>query len=167
MLLRLGFLLTALALSIGGCSKKQTADMLAEARSYAENGNWSAASIELKNVLREDPSSGPAHLLLARILYSTGEFSGARIEAQKAIDAGQAENETIPLMARIMAAQGDFAELINKMSAKHLDNQSAIIDLSTSIGLALFKSGKLAQARETLNKVLAVDDNYPRAKLLQ
>jgi putative PEP-CTERM system TPR-repeat lipoprotein len=157
----------ALFLLLGGCAKKQTEEMLASARSYAEQGNWNAATIQLKNVLHDDPLSGPARLLLARAMYSMGDLSGARVEIQKAIDNKEPENEAIPLLARIMAAQGDYDELIKRFSKKQLTDQNAMVDLNTSLAFAFFRRGMTAEARENIDKALKVDSNYSRARLVQ
>ena len=163
----LGLFLFLLMLLIGGCSKPSTDAVIADARSQAEQGNWSAAIIQLKNVLHDDPSSQPARLMLAKALYAIGDFSGARIEIQKAIESGESENETIPLLARIMLAQGDYAGLVKKLSTKQLSDQRAILDLDTSLAFAMFKSGQPTLARQRLGKVLSVDAKYARALLLQ
>ncbi len=162
-----GIVLIALALAAAGCSKGPTAGTLAEARSYFERGDMNAASIQLKNIIRENPSSGAAHLLMARVLYSTGELSSARIEIQKAIDSAEPQSETLPLLARIMIAQGDFAEVIKRLSTTQIADRTSMVDLRTSLGFALFKIGKLSEAREMVATALASAPDYARAKLVE
>jgi cellulose synthase operon protein C len=82
-------LLVALVLMFAGCGLGMSAEQRVEkAREYLAADNYSAAIIELKNALQEDPVNLDARLLLADASMRAGDFDSASKEYQRAVDLG-------------------------------------------------------------------------------
>ena len=61
---------------------------LGKARDFFDEGNYSAAEIELKNLLQADPNIAEARVLLAQLYLRSGEGAAAEKELRRALEIG-------------------------------------------------------------------------------
>ena len=101
-------LASALILSgIASCGKQQTPQALvAEAREYQKNGDTSAAIIQLKNALQQNPNSAEARYLLGAIYNETGDPKSAEKELRRAADLCMDRNTVLPEVCKALRTQG-------------------------------------------------------------
>ncbi len=83
---RLSILAIALATSLlAGCGEKPEA-MVASAKEYLAKNDRSAAVIQLKNALQENPNLAEARLLLGKTQLQGGDLASAEKELRKALE---------------------------------------------------------------------------------
>ena len=87
-----------LALSLIACSGKTSEEYILDAQAYAEQGDYSAAIIELKSAIQQDPSFAAARFELGKIYIEEKDFDSAEKELSKALDLGYPSNKVIPLL---------------------------------------------------------------------
>ena len=84
-----------------GCSTDVTDDQyLANAQEYINAGKMGAASIELKNLLRNNPANPQGRLLMGRLQFETGNMAAAEKELSKARELGVEDELILPLLAQ-------------------------------------------------------------------
>ncbi len=103
---------TALFL-VAGCEESaktsdKSAEVLKRAESYFAQGQFNAASIEIKNALKENGNSLDAYLLLARVYLQQGNYAGA-VKVLKALP--QDNLDVVALLAETYYHQGKFKSL--------------------------------------------------------
>lgn len=98
-----------------GCGTSKTdQEYLQSAKVYSEQGNYSAASIELKNALQQNPQNAEARILLARLYLRIQQGAAAEKEIEKAINYGADKNLLVEDVARALYYQYRFKDLIDK-----------------------------------------------------
>ena len=83
-------LLTSMSLLIGlyGCGQKSPEELLKSADAYMAQSNSSAAIVELKTAIQQEPENAQARLALARIYLQLGDGPAAAKEFNRAIEFG-------------------------------------------------------------------------------
>lgn len=162
-LLLVFYLLSFLLLPVlHGChGAKGSADLLASARQYHQQGQPRAAIIELKNLLQKEPGHVEARLLLGTVYSETGEALSAEKELRKAQALGAPKPQVLPLLARTWLMLGQ-AEQVLKELPEHADNTVAIEAMR---GESLLALGRTDQARALYNGMLARQSDQPEALL--
>ena len=151
------------ALALVACGAKLTAEeRLTRAERSLADGDAAAASIDLRNVLQEDPTNIAARILLAEAAAKSGDFDTAAKEFQRAVDlGGDIETFRVP-----------FAEALVRVGAT--DRALQVTDLDTADStpalrywraLALLDKGDVAQARQALEALTEDPDNAMRAQV--
>ncbi len=95
-------------------------DRFAAARELMAKGDLKAAQIELRNVVRDDPSNAEAHFRLGLLQMRTGDPVAAERELTQARNTGFDPRAVLPLLAQSYMAQGKFAELLKDFPTKSL-----------------------------------------------
>lgn len=91
-------LAAAVMLALGGCGGKDAADHYADAKQYLEQKNLSAATIELKSAVQQEPENKDYRIALAQAHAAVGDMAAAAKEYDKAIGLGADKNSyLIPL----------------------------------------------------------------------
>jgi len=124
-------------LLVAGCGGQTAEEHLAEAREYVAEDEPRAAVIELKNALRKDPQSGPAHALLGEIRYQQGDLPNALKNLKKALDLGVQTPDLQLNLLNVKLGLGRYSEVIGE-----LEGQS---DLSPAQQIALAEAYLLAE----------------------
>ncbi len=159
-------LLSAL-LSLGACTQQSDSQLLTSARAYLAKHDTAAASIELKNLLQQNPQSGEARLLLGKIQLERGDAAGAEIYFLRALDAGRTEDEVLPLLARAMVAQQKYPLLVQQYGAVELKDDRAAAELKTEIAIAHIANKSPSNAEAAVENALHRSPAFPPAALLQ
>ena len=90
------------------CTPKTTGEYLQEAALMQKQGDFKTAIIELKNALKNNPSSSEARVRLGKIYYLLGQFANAEKEFRNAQELSVSANVFLPLLVKSMYYQNDF-----------------------------------------------------------
>lgn len=105
-------LAAAVMLALGGCGGKDAADHYADAKQYIEQKNISAATIELKSAVQQEPENKDYRIALAQAHAAVGDMAAAAKEYDKAIGLGADKNSyLIPLFKAWFLAKDSKAIL--------------------------------------------------------
>ena len=126
------------------------------ARVALDNQQYSAAIIDLKNVLRNTPDSAVARKLLGLALAANGDPDGAEKELQLALDLGQplAEFRVALVQARLATGQPE--------QALHIADPAAAADDAQAFRLWLYRG----DAQADLDEVADALRSYEQAGAL-
>src|SRR3712207_677150 len=82
---------------IAGCGGGSTPEaMLASGKDYLAKNDRSAAIIQLKNALQQNPKLAEARFLLGKTLLDTGDIPGGEKELRKALELNYPAEEAVP-----------------------------------------------------------------------
>lgn len=127
-------------------------------------GDPKSAIIDLRSVLKDQPSSAPVLLALARAYRANGEIALAEETAQSAVDANPANLEARLGLAQLLIAGGKIEQASTMLTAlakeRHTDPQ--VLDLVYRVRVA---QNDLPGAQEAARSLLAVAPNSPAAHL--
>ncbi|NBC12758.1 MAG: tetratricopeptide repeat protein, partial [Gammaproteobacteria bacterium] len=96
---------------------------LGKARGFFDEGNYSAAEIELKNLLQADPNLAEARLLLAQLYLRSGEGAAAEKELRRALEIGADPAALRFDLIEAKLQQQKFAEVLQSLEAAALPEQ--------------------------------------------
>lgn len=121
-----------------------------------EKDDWSGASVQLKNALKEDPKNLGAHLLLGKILQRAGELKAAEAAYESALKQGVSKVEVAPLLGQIYLQLGNTRQLLETITPAGLPPlvQSEVLTLR---GSALAMSGSVGAASQAFADARTAD----------
>lgn len=150
--LRVPILVILLAVIITACSGGVDEQARIEsAKGYIEKRDLSAATIELKNVLREDAENAEARYLLGQIYLSLGDAKSAEKELRRALDAGWDEAAVQLSLAEAYLRQGDFQGVLDNIPIKDVYPDDVWANLQGIRASAEAGLGQWDKAAETLS----------------
>lgn len=141
----------AASLVLGGCARKSSEALRAEALQYQQKYEFPAAIIVLKNALEQDPRDGNTRMLLARVYIDSGDILAAEKESRTAIDYGHSEDAALPVLGRALLMQSKFQDVLDETAAASARNGADLLSVRADAFLAL---GKHDEARALYDKVL-------------
>jgi predicted Zn-dependent protease len=111
----LGF---SLGMALGGCQRiTDPAALIAEARQYRQQGDISAAAVQLKNALQKDPDNRDARRLLGEVYIEQADAVAAEKELRRALALGAPSNELLILLAKSMLLQGQYQRMLDELNS--------------------------------------------------
>ncbi|MCB1688391.1 MAG: PEP-CTERM system TPR-repeat protein PrsT [Halioglobus sp.] len=146
-------LLTLLLLAACGGSVS-TEQYIQQATDAIAASEYSEATIQLKNALRQDPNSAQARWLLGKVYLDTGDVLSASKELQQALELGWPPDDIQPARAEALFAQDEF-EAVGELAAAGMtpDAQASLFGLQAQAALAL---GDDRKAGELIDKALEI-----------
>ncbi len=143
-------------LPVTGQSDSTEAEYLERAQSYLERGELKAASIELRNALRQNQGNGEARRLLGKVYLEAGNALSAVKELRRASELGVADGEVLPLLARALLRVGKIEEL-QVLSLENLttEEQKAVVLAAQGSG-ELLQQGEVAAAEGKINQAVSL-----------
>ena len=139
-----------------GCSADETnAKQLANAQEYFDAGEMKAASIELKNILQNNPGNPSARLLMGKVHFEIGNMPAAEKELTRARELGVEDELILPLLSRVLYLQGKRDEL-QSLTLQNLTMQAQAEVLAVQ-GEAKLAQGETAEAALMIEQALAKD----------
>ncbi len=154
---------TALVAALYGCSGETAEEHFANAEAYLAAGDANAAVLELKNALQKDQNLGAGRLLLGQIYLAEGDAPSAEKELQRAMWMEYEPSETLPAYARSLLLQQKWKEVLD-LPEEALTDQ-ALANLYLAKGMALIGQGKNSDAKETIDRALAIEPDSATARL--
>lgn len=150
-----GITLSCAAWLVYACSVGMTeAEYIAKAEEYLGKEEFQAASIEVKNALKQNPDNPRARWLLGKIHLETGDTEAAEKELLRARELGVVDELTLPLLARSLILQGKHED-IRALSLSNLSAEAKAVVLASQ-GLSLLSQGKLEEAGPHIDKALSL-----------
>ena len=150
------FLLNLIACDSLGMSEQK---MLQNAKTYLDNGDLMAASIELRNTLQKNNENAEARYLLGSISLKVGDLASAEKEFRRAADAGWSQEQVQLELARILINKKAFQQLLDEIKivgSWSAETQANILGLR-----ALAEAGveNATKAKSTLDEGRALNEN--------
>ena len=140
------------------------------AKAYIDSGESVAATIELKNALKDDANNVEARWLLGKLYFDLDDMPSADKELRHAKQLGVAVDQVLPLLAEAFLRQAKLDELL-ALSVEGLAGEPLATVLSAQ-GLARLAQGEAEAASELIER--AVRDSpqsafaqMAKARLLQ
>lgn len=155
-------LLSALILGLAllnGCGQKDSASLVAEARTLLAAGDERGAMIQLKNALDQDAGNAEARYELGRLHLARLDLASAEKEFRRAREAGYAANTVDPMIARALLGQREYQRLLDEVPAPPGSGPDAatLLALRATAELGL---GRKDEARAAMQQALqAAPDN--------
>ena len=134
-----------------------------DARAAMAEGDFRAASIELKGVLDSDPENAEARLALAETSLLVGDAESAEKEIRRALAAGLPAARVAALQGRVLLALGKSAVLLQKLNDRSLPVQEP--DWSVLMGDALVTVGDFVGAESVYRSVRDAHPTHVRASV--
>ncbi|TMH01394.1 MAG: PEP-CTERM system TPR-repeat protein PrsT, partial [Betaproteobacteria bacterium] len=151
------------AFLLPGCSKTDSATLIASAKSYFEKADYNAGIIQLKTALQKDPGNGEARFLLGKSLLATGDPVAAETELRKAMELKYPAKEVYPSLARALLMEGDSKKVLSELGAVKLDDAEGRADLANSLAIANLSLGDTNATRASIDAALAESPSNARA----
>ena len=136
-----------------------------EAEAYSKKGDISAAIIQAKNALKEDPKNAKARFLLGEIYLQRGNGAGAEKELDRARRLGMEWRKLIVPLARAYLLQGKAEQLLEEIKADEdfpapLKAEVLVLRAAGYLGLH-----KPAEADRLYDQSLVLVADYPAGLL--
>lgn len=109
--------LILICLTLFACSDKSANEYLTSAKDKIAEKNYNAASIELKNVIKQAPKLAEARFLLGKVYLQLHQYENAEKEFNRALKFDYPANEVVPLLSQSYQKTGADNALI-KLSHK-------------------------------------------------
>lgn len=155
----------ALAASIYACSSDDPAALMASAKQYMHKRDFSASTIQLKNLLQKTPNNGEARYLLGVACLEQDDPAAAQIELDKAVALGFSSDELEVALARAALARGMADKVLQRFDSRTLSAPKAQAELRALVGTAHLTRGQTLAARRAFDGALRLDSSNVTAHL--
>ncbi|PWT73559.1 MAG: PEP-CTERM system TPR-repeat protein PrsT [Proteobacteria bacterium] len=160
-------LVIALAAGVGCVQQSDPASLIAKANAYRQKGDFRAATIELRNVLQQNPGHAEARFLLGTTYLEMAEPAFAAIEFQKAQDLGYDPNKVLPCIVKSLFLQERFREALNAIDPSKVANLPDSPEILNARAWAQVGMRQLPAAKESLNLAMTLQPDFPDGMLTQ
>ena len=155
------FCLTLLA-----CGSKSVDEYLTSAQKNMAAQQYNTAAIELKNVIKQEPTNAKARFLLGKVYLATKQYESAEKELHRALEYQYPANEVVPLLSEAYQNTGADNALI-KLSHKQKGLTTA---QATAIAFqkiaALVRLNQPEKAKKLIAEVKNYQTNSPYKALI-
>jgi putative PEP-CTERM system TPR-repeat lipoprotein len=149
-----------LGAALSGCEGESSATLRAQARQHQQKGEFSSASILLKNALAASPDDAEARYLLATVYLDTGDAVSAEKEIRMALKHGYPADASMPVLGRSLVLQGQFQKAIDDTEPAALKNGAELLCVRGDAYLGL---GKRDAAILVYDRALQAQPQYAAA----
>lgn len=140
---------------LGACSGDSAAERMARATQYVDTGELRSATIELKNVLQDQPENSQAWFALGRISLTNGEYADAAHQFRSAQKYGTAPEQVDALLAQSLIGAGQFEQALEVLKPDAADNAEARAQIQVLRGRAYLGLDDAAHAGQAFDAALA------------
>jgi len=132
---------------------------LQEVKCYIEEEKFEEALSELNKIIRTNPDSGEAHLLLGQIYEKKAKLflDKAIEEYKKALQDEKVNLTARKNLARLLLERGEYDKVVTFLS--EVKEEEKDFELLKLLGFAYFKQGRLTEALERLEKARSLNPN--------
>lgn len=131
-------------------------DLERDARQYYEQGDYSAAIIQLKNLLQQEPRDPEARILLARVYLDSGDAVSAEKELETALELGADENDLLPLLGKAWLQTGATEKVLQRIDPDRADTDGRRAELYYLHGQASLMRRDFSIAEADFSEALAL-----------
>jgi putative PEP-CTERM system TPR-repeat lipoprotein len=162
MIRQLGIALAVLALAACNAGPDE---LLERAQRNLDAGDFRAASIDLKNLLQQEPNDAEARFALGAALLGGGDASGALREFELARKLGIEEERLAIPMGRAFLASRRYEDVLQVIDPARAKNDVERMQYLIMRGDAQLGVGRAREARVEFENALARDPDDIRARL--
>ena len=155
---------TLSAFLLAGCGETPE-QMLASAKTYIENKDFDAASIQLKNALQANGNMAEARFLLGRINARQGNVAGAVKEFQRAQELGYARDEVARELAPALLKAGELDKLLTEYADPRIDDPAVRAVVLVALGDAHLMKRDVDKAHSAYERAFAANPDEHGARL--
>jgi len=162
---RLG-LAVFMAVLLAACGQDlDVEERIARAEEHRADGDYRAAIIELRNVLKEQPSHAQGRAMLGRVYLAVDDLPAAQKELRRAIDLGVARDVLLVDLGSVLLRQGEAERLREEVEAA--DDWSAATRAAVHAlrARAHLHQGNVDGAREALERATEADSRVLQVHL--
>ncbi len=153
------------AARLAACTAGGADATLSAAKGHLARGDTAAATIELKNAIAAQPTSGEARFLLGRALLAEEKSAGAIIEFERARELQHPEDEVVPLLARALLLSNEPSKAALLPLRVRLTDPRAKAQLMTVVAQAFTQLGEREQAEQAVAIAIQADPVLTEALL--
>lgn len=153
--------------AIGGCTRPEPGELVAQARADLDRREPQAAVVRLKDALQQNPDLAAARFLLGRALALQANHGAAEIELRRALDLGQPEVDIYPELASSMLSAGAPRRVIKEFAETRLREPKAQIQLQVVLAKAYAAVGERRLASKAIDAALAMAPDHAAAHVLR
>lgn len=157
----LGIALSALL----GCSSKSDGELVASARANLNKGNTTAALIELKSALQQNPRLAEARYLMGGVFLQQGDPVSAAVSLSQARNDGYPDDKVLPLLARATLRSGKVKDVVQLYGDVTLKDAHADASLKSVLATAYSWQGDFGRAETFARKALELDGKSVDARI--
>ncbi|MDZ7829139.1 MAG: XrtA/PEP-CTERM system TPR-repeat protein PrsT [Halofilum sp. (in: g-proteobacteria)] len=141
----------ALALLLAGCGQDvNVEERIAQAEEHRADGDYRAAIIELRNVLKEEPSHARGRAMLGRVYLAVDDLPGAEKELRRAIELGVARDVLVVELGSALLGQGKAERLLENIEAEEDWSAATRAGVHALRARAHLREGNIERARAAL-----------------
>ena len=156
--------LLVMAALLSACSDEKPDALVASARQYLAKKDYPAASIQLKNALKQK-DSGEIRYLLGKTSIGVGDYAAAQIQLRQALESKYPADAVYPELSKVMLALGDLKKLVSEFENVRVNDAEGQASIRADVGEAYLALGQAKQARDAFLAALASVPGYPRARV--
>ncbi|QOL26507.1 PEP-CTERM system TPR-repeat protein PrsT [Thalassotalea sp. LPB0316] len=162
-------LLSALTLSIlSACSKPLSEEeTLALAEQNIAAGKIAEASINIKNVIKENPKNAQARFLLGKLYFDQEQYLAAEKELLRSIEYAPNDQTTRMLLARTFHALNKNEDVIDMLSDVALSDQTAMLQKEFLLGKSFLALDNNTDAKKHFDLASEIDGTAKESQLGQ
>ena len=158
-------LVLALAASMCACGSEDPAVLMASAKQYMQRREFSASTIQLKNLLQITPDNGEARFLLGVAYLEQEAPAAAQFELEKAMQLGFSSDELQIALARAALTSGQADKVLERFGASTLATPKSNAELRALVGTAHLARGHTQEATRAFDDALTLDASNVTALL--
>lgn len=152
--------------SLAACGQRSEQDLLAAAQKRLAQKDAAGATIELKNLLQQNPDNAQGRLYLGQALLEAGDMGGAEIELRRAMELGAPRDRVLPLLAEALLNSGQSRKLVGEFTDETLAEPGAMSTLQQHLALANLAQGNVQEAKVAANRALQLTPDSEGAVLV-
>lgn len=154
-----------LVILIGCDSPKSEKELIDSALSYEAKGELDSASIQLKNILRENPKNDQARFLLGGIYLKQGLPISAEKELALAKDNGYENEQLIPYLAKVYYQLHNSEKLDELTENSQSYSEQTLVTIYIYRGLHELYLGDRDKAEQEIALANSISENAIYSKL--
>lgn len=141
------------------------AEFVAEAKGFVADGEYKAATIQLKNALREEPTNTEARLLLGSLYLREADGPAAAKEFRRARDLGAKAEAWLGGYAQALVLQREFGRVLDEVVVDDSLPAELQAELFALRGNAHLIERRPTEAGAEYDRALAIEPGHPTANL--
>ena len=146
-----------IAIFLSGCDPQiDEQTYFQNARDYQTKGEYQAAIIELKNVLKKNPSNREARLLLGQLSLKVGESPMAEKELRRALQLGTPHAQVILPLGNALLAQRKYEQVLSDIELEASFDKQIKPEVLLLRGAAQLGLGNHEEAGQIFHDVLKI-----------
>lgn len=156
----------ALCVALVGCTPSSEG-LKSSAENLIAKGDFKGATLQLKTLLANNPSSSELRFLLGTALSRNGDLTAGVLELKKARELGHPDDLVVPEIARALIAVGGYRALVKEYGDIKLLDPKAFAEFKTLLATAHGNLGDFKLLKALTEEAFVLAPEIPSVKLAQ